>query len=77
MATASTHKLIEKYGRPIFPKPRYTIPECLILLDESRPRFYAKVHRGRYQLTRDGSRAYMTHEQLLDAAEGDRESDAA
>ena len=65
-------KLRQLYGRPIFPKPRYTIPDCLMLLGESRRRFYEKVKTGRYQITKDGSRSYMTHENLLDAAEGDQ-----
>ena len=55
----------------IFPKPRYSVAECLILLGESRKTFYAKVKSGRYTLTKDGSRSYLTHAALLDAAEGD------
>ncbi len=61
-----------KIGTPIYPKPRYNVSECLILLDETRKTFYAKVKKGRYQLTKDGSRSYMTHDSLLDAAQGDR-----
>ena len=64
--------LREKYGDPIYPKPRYAIRECLILLDETRKTFYKKVKSGRYSITKDGSRSYMTHAQLLDAAEGNR-----
>lgn len=64
-------KLRERFGDPLFPKPRYTVAECLILLSEGRKRFYAKVKSGRYSLTKDGGRSYMTHHQLLDAAEGD------
>lgn len=63
--------LREKLGAPIYPKPRYNVSECLILLDETRKTFYAKVKSSRYQITKDGSRTYMTHEQLLDAAKGD------
>ncbi len=63
--------LREKIGAPIYPKPRYNVPECLILLDETRKTFYSKVKSGRYQLTKDGSRSYLTHERLLDAAKGD------
>jgi len=55
----------------IFPKPRYAVEECLVLLGESRKRFYEKVNTGRYTLTKDGRRSYMTHENLLDAATGD------
>ena len=65
--------LREQYGSPVFPKPRYAISECLLLLGEGRKRFYSKVQSGRYRLTKDGSRSCMTHEQLLDAAEGDRD----
>lgn len=54
-----------------YPKPRYSVDQCLVLLGESRKRFYAKVATGRYSITKDGRRSYMTHEQLLDAAEGD------
>ena len=68
-------KLRESYGDPIYPKPRYTIPECLMLLGETRKTFYAKVKRGRYRLRKDGSRSYMLHEDLLDAAKGDAEHD--
>lgn len=57
-----------------FPKPRYSVEECLTLLDESRRRFYQKVQSGRYRLTKDGGRSYLTHADLLDAAEGDRET---
>ena len=57
-----------------FPKPRYSIDECLSLLDESRRRFYQKVKSGRYKLTRDGGRSYLLHADLLDAAEGDRKA---
>ena len=64
--------LVEKLGAPIYPKPRYPIPECLILLSETRKTFYKKVKSGRYSIKKDGSRTYMTHAQLLDAAEGDR-----
>ena len=56
----------------IYPKPRYTVPECLALLGESRKRFYAKVKAGRYQITKDGRRSYMLHDELLRAAQGDR-----
>ena len=63
--------LRERYGDPIYPKPRYSVPDCLILLGESRKTFYSKVKSGRYLLTKDGSRSYMTHAALLDAAEGD------
>ena len=59
-----------------YPKPRYSIKECLSLLGESRKRFYSKVKSSRYQLTKDGRRSYMTHEQLLDAAQGDQLSAA-
>ena len=55
----------------IYPKPRYSVSECLVLLAESRKRFYAKVRTGRYKLTKDGSRSYMLHENLIDAAKGD------
>ena len=65
-------QLREKYGTPQYPKPRYSIPECLILLNETRKTFYKKVKSGRYSITKDGSRSYLTHAQLLDAAEGDR-----
>ena len=56
---------------PIYPKPRYSVEECLALLSESRKRFYVKVRSGRYRVTKDGVRTYMTHDQLLDAAQGD------
>lgn len=59
----------------MYPKPRYSVPECLILLSESRKRFYAKVKAGRYRLTKDGSRSYMLHDDLLRAAEGDHFSE--
>ena len=59
---------------PIGWKPRYTIDECLFLLGESRARFYAKVRTGRYSVTKDGKRTYMTVEQLHDAAQGDRQA---
>ena len=55
----------------IFPKPRYTVAECLVLLSESRDRFYGKVRSGRYQIIKDGRRTYMTHTQLEDAALGE------
>ena len=61
----------------LYPKPRYPVPECLILLSESRDRYYAKVRSGRYAVTKDGRRTYMTHEQLLDAAMGDEVGGAA
>ena len=61
----------------IFPKPRYTVPECLILLGESRDRFYGKVRSGRYLIIKDGRRTYMLHEQLLGAAQGDGGQQAA
>jgi len=64
-------KLRALYGDPIFPKPRYTITDCLMLLGETRKRFYAKVKTGRYQIRKDGSRSYMLHADLLDAAKGD------
>ena len=57
-----------------YPKPRYSVNECLALLDESRKRFYDKVASGRYRLTKDGGRSYLLHADLLDAAEGDREA---
>ena len=41
--------LREKIGTPMYPKPRYNVSECLILLDETRKTFYAKVNRGRYR----------------------------
>ena len=65
--------LREKLGAPIYPKPRYNNCECLILLDETRKTFYGKVKSGRYVLTKDGSRSYMTHARLLQAAEGDNQ----
>ena len=55
----------------LYPKPRYSVTECLVLLGESRDRYYAKVRSGRYQITKDGRRTYMTHPQLLDAARGE------
>lgn len=55
----------------IFPKPRYTVPECLVLLGESRDRFYGKVKSGRYMIIKDGRRTYMLHQQLEQAALGD------
>ncbi len=55
----------------IYPKPRYSVDDCLYLLGESRKRFYEKVKCGRYEITKDGRRSYMTHEQLEDAAQGD------
>lgn len=58
-------------GDPLFPKPRYSVDECLLLLGEGRKRFYSKIRSGRYSITKDGGRTYMTHAQLLDAAEGD------
>lgn len=66
--------LRKKLGAPIYPKPRYNVSECLILLDETRKTFYAKVKSGRYRLTKDGSRSYMTHDELLRAAEGDNQA---
>ena len=57
-----------------YPKPRYSVNECLALLDESRRRFYQKVKSGRYRLIKDGGRSYLTHADLLDAAEGDRDA---
>ena len=61
----------QRIGDPIYPKPRYSVDECLVLLSESRKRFYQKVSSGRYQIAKDGARSYMTHTALLDAAEGD------
>ena len=61
----------------IYPKPRYSIEECLLLLSISRKRFYEQVRSGRYLITKDGRRSYMTHSQLLDAAEGDGEGGCA
>lgn len=61
----------------LYPKPRYPVPECLVLLGESRDRYYAKVRSGRYNVTKDGRRTYMTHAQLLDAAQGDSTQEAA
>ena len=55
-----------------YPKPRYPIYECLVLLNISRKAFYERVRVGQYKLTKDGGRSYMTHDQLLDAAEGNR-----
>ena len=54
-----------------YPKPRYPIEECLVLLSISRKRFYEQVRVGRYRITKDGRRSYMTHAQLVSAAEGD------
>ena len=71
MATKEVLTIREKIGNPIYPKPRYNINECLVLLDEGRKTFYTKVKTGRYRLTKDGARSYMTHDQLLDAALGD------
>ena len=56
----------------LYPKPRYPIGECLILLAISRKSFYERVRIGRYRTTKDGGRTYMTHRQLLEAAEGNR-----
>ena len=70
MASAEIAFLLERYGQPIYPKPRYSIPECLILLDIGRKPFYSRVREGRYAITKDGSRSYMTHDQLLAAARG-------
>lgn len=67
-------RLIEQYGRPVFPAPRYEIPACLILLGVTRKTFYKRVGDDKYQLTKDGGRSYMTHAQLLAAAEGDNTS---
>jgi len=55
-----------------YPKPRYPISECLALLDISRKGFYERVRSRQYRLTKDGGRSYMTHDQLLDAAEGNQ-----
>lgn len=68
----------EKNGKPlVYPAPRYSIDECLVLLKECRETFYLKVRSGRYHTTQDGRRRYMTHEQLLDAAQGDSGQEAA
>jgi hypothetical protein len=64
-------QLIEQYGRPQFPKPRYSVVECLILLGVTRRTFYQRVRDGRYRITKDGKRSFQTHAQLLEAAEGD------
>lgn len=61
----------------VYPSPRYTVAECLVLLKECNETFYAKVRSGRYKTISDGRRRYMTHPQLLDAAEGDSAQGAA
>lgn len=60
-----------------YPKPRYSIEECLALLGISRKAFYLNVRKGKYPTTTDGRRRYMTHAQLLAAAEGDNTAAAA
>ncbi len=55
----------------IYPKPRYSVHDCLALLDESRERFYAKVRSGRYRVIKDGRRTYMLHDDLENAARGE------
>ena len=55
----------------IYPKPRYSVNDCLALLDESRERFYAKVRSGRYRIIKDGRRTYMLHDDLENAARGE------
>ena len=77
MATQEVSQLIERYGQPIYPAPRYSIPHCLILLGIGRKPFYERVRDGRYRITKDGARSYMTHAQLLEAAEGDAEREQA
>ncbi len=52
-------------------KPRYSVPESLELLGVSRWFFYDRVKNGQYRIIKDGGRTFMTHEQLLDAAQGD------
>lgn len=59
-------------SRPMYPKPRYSIAESLTLLGVSRKHFYSRVRAGRYQIVKDGSRSFMTHEALIAAAAGDR-----
>lgn len=61
----------------VYPSPRYTVAECLVLLKECNETFYAKVRSGRYQTISDGRRRYMLHEQLLAAAQGDSAQEAA
>jgi hypothetical protein len=70
-------RLIAQHGHPQYPKPRYEIHECLILLAITRKVFYERVREGKYSMTKDGGRSYMTHAQLLAAAEGDNAMAAA
>ena len=61
----------------VYPAPRYSVGECLVLLKECNETFYVKVRSGRYKTILDGRRRYMTHAQLLDAAQGDSRHEAA
>ncbi len=69
-------RLRQQLGNPQYPKPRYSVAECLLLLGEGRKRFYSKVKAGQYHLTKDGRRSYMLHEDLMRAAEGDRQTES-
>ena len=44
--------------------------------NRGRKRFYSKVKAGQYHLTKDGRRSYMLHEDLMRAAEGDRQTES-
>lgn len=52
-------------------KLRYGLEECLEQLGVSRATFFRRVKDGRYQVTKDGGRTFMSHEQLVAAAGGD------
>ena len=54
---------------PSYWKPRYSVSECLGLLGVSRGFFYDRVRSGMYGVVKDGSRTFMTYEQLLNAAQ--------
>lgn len=51
-------------------KLRYPVTECLSILGVSRKHFYAQVKAGRYVVVKDGSRVFMTKDQLMAAAAG-------
>ena len=54
-------------------KPRYSVSECLALLGVSKGFFYGRVRSGHYQVVKDGTRTFMTYDELIRAASCGRE----
>ena len=50
---------------------RYNLADCLRLLGVSRATFYRRVQAGKYKVIKDGSKTFMSPEQLKEAGAGD------